>query len=89
MNEIAEIEALLPDISYRVSIIKFVFVGAPLIGIVLFFMFLNNSSLLVYGWGVLCFALSGFIAIFYKDIIFLSKIKEVDDISYTKTNEMK
>ena len=88
VNDIAEIEELLSDISNRISIMKYGLVIVPLIGIVLFSIFLSNSSLLVYGWGVLFFTSSGFFAIYYKDIVFLSKIKEVDDISYTKTNEV-
>jgi len=89
VNDSAEIEELLSDISNRVSIMKYGLVMVPLIGIVFFSFFLSNSSLLVYCWGVLFSASSGFFAIYYKDIVFLSKIKEVDDISYTKTNEMK
>ena len=83
MNNATDIEELLHDVSYRVSVMIFASVGVASIGLVLFALFLNNSNIMVYGWGVLCFAVAGFTSIFYRDIMFLSKLKSIDDITYS------
>ena len=89
MNNVTDIEKLLHDVSTRVSMMIAVPVWTGLIGTLLFILFFYNSNLLVYGWGVGFTLAAGFTSVFYNDIVFLSKLKEVDDISYTKANEVK